>query len=251
MQATKKTRLSATLALVILGLLYTKPTQAQQFINGGVESTIVPDTPYASIGFYQMVQEVLDTLRAIDQSTICVTQYRRYNYIVKNAPRQGFAHFHRFLGFDTLQNFHNGGRFGTLATATNLPPNAPVDERFNWRNLFLTVRPLEPHSDIGWSLALNEQLLENSNYTLNVHLNARTSGIKDLYDQAGLTEEDYDSLNWFKDIADWYIRIGLSNNSNIEGDSIGSITASNFVSSDTAFFDYGFEEDPNRGYFKG
>lgn len=192
----------------------------QQFINGNLNprSDLLGNWG-AECSFFYPNQEYIDLVRLNDPTSSCFASNDR---ATPHVYLKG-----RVVGFDTL-NLVNRGE-----VALNYPV---FNSKRDFNNLYLTTGlNIDTMQHFGWSLELNRQIEADETYILSVLINQD--------DYVGrfstVNEFPYDPLNFFKGYAEqWYIRIGLSENPNSEGDSIGKIEMSDYWSTDTTFFEY-------------
>lgn len=162
--------------------------------------------------------------------------FRHFNQeYVNNAIKNGCnisqgSHIYssnRIIGFDTLSLEEAG------ATWIEYPM---FENKRNFYELYMRASlNIDTMQNFGWSLALNRELQPNTRYRLSVMMN-QDDYVRWFGDTTGLK---HNQLDYYQDYAQWwYVRVGLSENPNVQGDSIGSITMKDFVQIESTFFEY-------------
>jgi len=189
----------------------------QQIVNGGFDlhPDFTENENNVSCFFYS--QEYLDNVRQGDPTGRC---FDIGNWLSQGAPG---LYTEKIAGFDSLNFDHQGGGCLFRARALNYT-------RFR-RELYLrAVMNLDTMKNFGWSMELTEALDPDKAYSLAVSMNREVGGRFSI---------PYDSLDFFQPILKWYLRIGVSESPNIEGDSIGVITKDNYIGTLDSYFRYG------------
>jgi len=188
----------------------------QQFVNGGFD--LHPDYGEndGSVSCFFYSQEYLDNAREEDPSGAC---FGSINWQSRGAPN---LYTEKIAGFDSLNFNGQGGICLFVPQPFNYTPNR--------RELSMRAgMNLDTMMNFGWSMELTEALDPDRAYSLAVSMN-RVEHWR---------IRSYDSLDFFRSSVQWYLRIGISESPNIEGDSIGVITKDNYIGTLDSYFSYG------------
>lgn len=202
--------------LWVLSIFIFAVANGQQFVNGGFDLHPDYEENENNVNCLFYSQEYLDNVRQGDPTGRC---FDIGNWLSQGAPN---LYTEKIAGFDSLNFNGRGGYCLFLARALNYT-------RFR-RELHLRAgMNVDTMMNFGWSMELTEALDPDRAYSLAVSMNR----------EQHWRVTSYDSLDFFRSSVQWYLRIGISESPNIEGDSIGVITKDNYIGTLDSYFRYG------------